>query len=124
MILVDTSIWIDHFRVAGGPLTSLLQTDLVCTHACIIGELACGNLDKREALLEMLQALPRVTAATDDEVLYFIGRHKIMGRGIGYIDAHLLAATAIHSAMILTRDKRLQEIAEELGLAYPLPGKH
>ncbi len=119
MILVDTSIWIDHLRLAKGPLTSLLHTDLVCTHACIIGELACGNLDKRGELLEMLQALPRLTAATDDEVLYFIGRHKIMGRGIGYIDAQLLAATAIHSALILTRDKRLQGIAEELGLAYP-----
>ena len=124
MILVDTSIWVDHLRVARGPLTSLLQTDLVCTHVYIIGELACGNLDKRKELLEMLQALPRLTAATDDEVLYFIGRHKIMGRGIGYIDAHLLTATAIHSALIFTRDKRLQEIAEELGLAYPLPGKH
>ena len=66
MILVDTSIWIDHFRVAGGPLKSLLQTDLVCTHVYIIGELACGNLDKRKELLEMLQALPRLTAATDD----------------------------------------------------------
>ena len=123
MILVDTSIWIDHLRVAGGPLTSLLQTDLVCTHACIIGELACGNLSNRKELLEMLQALPRLSAATDDEVLFFIGRHKIMGRGIGYIDAQLLAAAAIHSAFILTRDKRLQEIAEELGLAY-LPGAH
>ncbi len=119
MILVDTSIWIDHLRLAKGPLTSLLQTDLVCTHACIIGELACGNLDNRQELLQMLQALPRLAAATDDEVLYFIGRHKIMGRGIGYIDTHLLAATAIHSALILTRDKRLQGIAEELGLAYP-----
>ena len=103
-------------------MKSLLQTDLVCTQAYIIGELACGNLNKREALLEMLQALPRLTAATDDEVLCFIGRHKIMGRGIGHIDAHLLANMAIHSALILTRDKRLQEIAVKLGLAYPLPG--
>ncbi len=124
MILVDTSIWINHLRVAGGPLASLLQTDLVCTHACIIGELACGNLDNRKELLEMLQELLRLTAATDDEVLHFIGRHKMPGRGIGYIDAHLLAAAAIHSAVILTRDKRFQGIAEELGLAYLLSGAH
>lgn len=121
MILVDTSVWIDHFRAGDAALTSLLQTNLVCMHAWVIGELACGNLGNRKEVLGLLRALPHVTVATADEVLYFIEQHRLMGRGIGYIDAHLLAATAIHAARIWTRDKRLKGLAEDLGLAY-LPG--
>lgn len=118
MILVDTSLWIDHLRAAEGPLATLLETDLVCTHAWIVGELACGNLQNRREVLGMLQALPTLTAATDEEVLYFIEQRQLMGRGIGYIDVHLLTAAAIHSVRLLTRDKRLKAVAEELGLAY------
>lgn len=118
MILVDTSIWIDHLRCAGGPLTAILPTHLVCTHAFVIGELACGSLSSRQEILGLLQALPRLGNANDDEVLFFIERHRLMGRGIGYVDAHLLASAAIHAARLWTRDKRLLVIAEELGLAY------
>ncbi len=118
MILVDTSIWIDHPRRADSPLTTLLQSVDVCTHDMVIGELACGNLGNRGEILTLLQALPRLGSALQDEVLYFIEQHRLMGRGIGYIDAHLLAAVAIHAARLWTRDKRLQSIAKELGLIY------
>lgn len=118
MILVDTSIWIDHFRSASNALSGLLHTDLVCAHAWVIGELACGNPSNRAELLGLLQALPQLAPATADEVLFFIERHRLMGRGIGYIDVHLLAAAALHSSRLYTRDKRLHGIAEALGLAY------
>lgn len=118
MILVDTSLWVDHLRTPNGPMVSLLQTELVCTHAWVIGELACDNIRNRQEILKLLSELPRVAAASDEEVLHFIELHRLMGRGIGYIDAHLLAATALNAARIWTRDKRLHGIAEELGLAH------
>jgi hypothetical protein len=118
VILADTSIWIDHLRANEGQLTPLLEVNLVCVHAFVIGELSCGSLSHREEFLGALKNLPRLAAATEDEALYFIEHHRLMGRGIGYIDAHLLAATALHSTKILTRDKRLLTLAEELGLAW------
>ncbi|CAG0960969.1 Ribonuclease VapC32 [Gammaproteobacteria bacterium] len=123
MILVDTSIWIDHLRAAGGPLTSMLQTHRVYIHPWVIGELACGNLGNRQEVLGLLRSLPYLAPAREGEVLHFIEQHRLMGRGIGYIDAHLLAATATHAAQIWTRDKRLNGIAQDLGLAY-VPGTH
>lgn len=92
-------------------------------HPWVIGELACGNLDNRHEILELLQALPPLSAATHQEVLHFIELHHLMGRGIGYIDAHLLTAAAIRRAKLWTRDKRLNTIAEALDLAYA-PNKH
>lgn len=118
MILVDTSIWIDHLRTGSPALVSLLETGQCCCHPFVIGELACGNLGKRREILGLLQSLPSLNAATDEETLFFIEQHRLMGRGIGYVDAHLLAATAINAARIWTRDKRLGDIAETLGLAY------
>lgn len=123
MILVDTSIWIDHLRGTNGALVALLQTDAVCIHPWIIGELACGNLGNRMNVLELLNGLPQLNPANDDEVLHFIEKRSLMGRGIGYIDMHLLAACVLHKARIWTRDKRLSAVAEELGLAY-LPNAH
>lgn len=123
MILVDTSLWIDHLRAGSPALVVALQTDQVCTHTYVIGELACGNLGNRQEVLALLQALPRLAAATDDELLFFIEKHRLMGRGIGYIDAHLLAATAINAASLWTRDKRLKVIAKEMNLAH-LPETH
>lgn len=123
MILVDTSLWIDHLRAGSPALVVALQADQVCTHTYVIGELACGNLGNRQEVLALLQALPRLAAATDDELLFFIEKHRLMGRGIGYIDAHLLAATTINAASLWTRDKRLKVIAEEMNLAH-LPETH
>ena len=118
MILVDTSIWIDHLRSGSAALASLLQSDVVCTHDFVIGELACGNLRNRGEVLGLLQSLPRLSAATEDEILFFIEQQHLMGRGIGYIDAHLLAAAVIRDIPIWTKDTRLMAIAEEKAWAY------
>ncbi|MCM2308769.1 MAG: type II toxin-antitoxin system VapC family toxin [Sulfuritalea sp.] len=123
MILVDTSIWIDHLRRGSPALAALLENEAVCTHDFVIGELACGNLRNRAELLGLLQALPRLSAATEDETLFFIEQQHLMGRGIGYIDAHLLAAAVIRNIPIWTKDKRLLAIAEEKTWAYA-PGAH
>lgn len=123
MILVDTSIWIDHLRSGSPELTTLLQDDVVCTHDFVIGELACGNLRNRTEVLGLLQSLPRLAAATADEVMFFIEQKQLMGRGVGYIDAHLLAAAVMHGARLWTKDRRLKTIAEEKGWAHAL-GAH
>lgn len=117
MILVDTSVWIDFLRGAG-PLGELLNRGEVYTHPFVIGELACGNLPDRNNTLTLLLELPTVLAAQENEVLFFIEKHSLMGRGIGYVDVHLLAATALSGCKIFTRDKRLHTVADELQLAY------
>ena len=117
MILADTSVWVDHLREGNSRLSSLLDKADVWTHAFVIGELACGNLSNRGELLMLLGNLPRLGVATDGEVLFYIEQHQLMGRGIGYIDAHLLAAVAIAAPIRLwTRDRRLAAVAGELGL--------
>ena len=119
MILVDTSVWVDFLRVGNDKLADLLNANQVLTHPFIIGELACGNLRNRAEILSLLAALPRTAAATDSEVLFLIERRRLMGRGIGYIDAHLLASAALSSAAeIWTRDKRLAALAADLGVAH------
>jgi predicted nucleic acid-binding protein len=118
MILLDTSIWVDHLRRGDSLVIQVLESGHAASHAFVIGELACGNLQSRMRVIDLLQALPQLALATDDEVLYFIERHKLMARGIGYVDAHLLAAAAIGRSLLWTRDKRLREIATELGVAY------
>ena len=119
MILVDTSIWIDHLRAGDATLSELLIRGETLIHPFVIGELACGNLKNRHQLLSLLQALPPSPAATDEEVLLFIERHHLMGRGIGYVDAHLLASVALsENGRIWTRDKRLATLADGLELAY------
>lgn len=119
MILVDTSVWIDHLRSGDETLRHLLESTQVLVHPFIIGELACGNLRNRTEVLALLAALPKVVMATDAEVLFFIDQHQLMGNGIGYIDTHLLASTFLGSPVkIWTRDKRLAEIAVKLKKAY------
>jgi hypothetical protein len=120
MILVDTSVWIDHLRTGDATLAALLNSSQAMMHPFVLGELACGNLQQRLELLALLKALPQITVARDDEVLFFIDRHTLMGRGIGYVDAHLLASVALDAGVRLwTRDKRLQALAEELQMAFP-----
>jgi predicted nucleic acid-binding protein len=122
VILADTSIWVDHLRADGTVLAGLLDTGTVLTHPFVIGELALGNLRQREVVLEALSDLPRASVATDGEVLHFIGQHALFGLGIGYVDAHLLAAVQLTvGAKLWTKDKRLRGAAVELGLAITLP---
>ncbi len=118
MILVDTSVWVDHLRATDAVLASLLGATMVLTHPFIIGELALGNLRRRETVLSALSDLPPANVATDAEVLHFIDRHTLFGRGIGYVDIHLLAAARLTTgAKLWTRDKRLHGIALQLDLA-------
>ena len=117
-MLVDTSVWVDHLRASDKALTTLLDAGAVMAHPFVIGELALGKLRQRERVLNALSDLPHASIATDAEVLHFIDRHTLFGRGIGYVDAHLLAAAQLTAAAGLwTSDKRLHRVAVQLGLA-------
>lgn len=119
MILVDTSVWIDHLRHGVARLAELLEQGQVIAHPYVRGELACGALRQREQILGGLADLPQAVVADDKEVLQLIEQHQLMGRGIGYIDAHLLAAVMLSAgARLWTRDRRLQQCAVALGLNF------
>ena len=124
MVLVDTSVWVNHLREGDGDLQAMLLADTVLGHPSVIGELACGNLRNRAEILDLLRALPPATVATDDEVLAFIEAHRVMGRGVGWVDAHLLAAATLSGARLWTRDSRLRQVAASLGLAHGTPAAH
>lgn len=125
MILVDTSVWVDHLRRGDTQLAELLEGGGVVMHPFVVGEIACGTLADRPLILELLQALATVVVADNDEALGFIERHGLYGKGIGFIDVHLLASVALTAgASLWTRDKRLHSVAEELGLAIQDPGAH
>ncbi len=119
MILVDTSVWIDHLRSGEPALATALEGGRVLMHPFVLGELACGNLENRREVLRLLGDLPAAPTATDPEALGLIERRALMGRGIGYIDVHLLASTALDGvARLWTRDRRLAAAAAELELAF------
>ena len=123
MILVDTSVWVDHLRAGDKALAALLDAGMVLAHPFVIGELALGNLRQREIVLNALADLPHASVATDAEVLHFIERHALFGRGIGYIDAHLLAGAQLtEGSELWTNDRRLHDVAAQLGLAFE-PGQ-
>ncbi len=120
-MLADTSVWIDHLRHGDAELAAALEAGQIWMHMFVLGELACGNLRsraQRTQVLELLQALPAMPANTDSEVLFFIDQHELMGRGIGYIEMHLLASARLGGVPLWTRDKRLHAVAAELGLAH------
>ena len=118
MILVDSSIWVDHLRHGNTLLSGHLEAGLVHTHPFIIGEIALGSLRERHRIISALQGLPAAVQASDHEVQLLIEREPLHGLGIGYVDAHLLAATRLMPGMRLwTRDRRLHEVASRMGLA-------
>jgi predicted nucleic acid-binding protein len=120
VILVDSSVWVDHLRSGNAALAKLLQGSQVLVHPFVTGELALGHLKKRAMILADLQRLPHAVLAHDEEVLRFIDLHMLYGRGIGYVDAHLLTSVRLTmDCSLWTRDKRLHGIAEQLGLAAP-----
>ena len=122
MILVDTSVWIDHLRAGNRLLVELLEAGNVLVHPFVIGEIALGNLKQRELILGALADLPQAVVARDDEVMPFIEGSGLFGRGIGYLDVHLLASIRLTAGSLLwTHDRRLRDIAEQLGMAVP-PG--
>ena len=122
MILVDTSVWVDHLRSGVPLLANLLQEGEVLIHPWVIGEIACGNLRNRQQVLDLLLGLPTALVASDSEVLLLIERGNLMGRGIGYVDAHLLAAAKLSRCGLWTQDRRLAVVAQEQGLAFAEDG--
>ena len=122
MILVDTSVWIEHLQSGDERLTAFLNGGEVLGHPFVMGELALGNLRQQEALLSGLQDLPQPTVASEEEVLNLINRERLFGRGIGYVDAHLLAEVLLTAdcKLLWTRDRRLQAVAAELDVAAGL----
>jgi predicted nucleic acid-binding protein len=115
-VLVDTSVWIDHFRRRSAALVELLEEAQVWTHPFVIGELACGNLAQRSKVLASLSELPRVPVVTHEEALAFVETRRLMGRGLGLIDVHLLASAVLAKIPFWTSDKRLATVAAEFGL--------
>lgn len=118
MVLVDTSVWVAHLRAGKIGLEGLLAEGRIVCHPFIIGELACGNLKNRSEILALLRALPSVVAAEQEEVMEFMKAHNLMGKGLGLMDVHLLAAAVLSEARLWTFDKNLSQTAGQLGLAH------
>jgi predicted nucleic acid-binding protein len=118
MVLVDTSIWIDHLRKGNVHLEKLLLDMEVACHPFIIGELACGNLKNRSEIVSLLHSLPLTPSIENGEILHFIERNKLMGIGIGIVDVHLLASARLAHIPIWTSDKRLLNTSASLKMAY------
>jgi predicted nucleic acid-binding protein len=122
MVLVDTSVWVDHFRKENALLADLLNKGLVSVHPFVIGELACGNLGNRKGILSLLQALPQTEKVSDDEILFYVEKNSLSGKGLGLIDVHLLASAQLSGHSFWTKDRRLHVTAKKLNLAYvPVP---
>jgi predicted nucleic acid-binding protein len=118
MVLVDTSVWVDHLRSGNIRLEKLLNDGHVICHLFIVGELACCNLSNRSEILSLLQALPLATHAEHEEVMHFIGNYSLMGKGLGYIDMHLIVSAILTEIPIWTLDRRLKNVSETLGMKY------
>jgi hypothetical protein len=118
MVLVDTSVWVLHLQGGKGGLEWLLDEARVACHPFIIGEIACGNLKNRTEILSLLQTLPVTKLAEHEEVMRFIEDHGLMGRGLGYIDVHLLASALLSGMPIWTLDKQLDGVSAELGVRF------
>lgn len=117
MILVDTSVWIDHLRAADERLIALLNTSAVLTHPFVIGEIALGGIARRAEILRYLQNLPAAIVARPEDVLTFIERHKLASSGLGYVDASLLASASLTpGARLWARDKTLRASAVRCGV--------
>jgi predicted nucleic acid-binding protein len=116
MILVDTAVWIDHIRAADEVLANLLDEGRIVVHSAVIVEIALGHLRYRDLTLRLLGSMKPATVATDHEVLELVGAHRLEGRGIGYVDAHLLASARLDRTTLWTRDKRLLAAAAEAGV--------
>lgn len=117
MILVDTSVWVQHLRQGNEQLKSLLNEEKVLCHPFVLGELACGSMKNREEILRLLESLPQARIAEHEEVLRFLDAEELYSRGLGWIDVHLLASTLLSNATLWTFDKKLRTIASALGIS-------
>ncbi len=118
MVLVDTSVWVSHLREGNPRLANLLNCGRVVCHPFIIGELACGNLKNRGEILALLQSLSMAVQAGQDEVMQFISDRLLMGKGLGYVDVHLLASAVLTGVPVWTLDQRLIQSSQDLGLHF------
>ncbi|HUI45423.1 MAG TPA: type II toxin-antitoxin system VapC family toxin [Nitrospirota bacterium] len=118
MMLVDTSVWVEHFRTGTIGLESSLNEGQVICHPFIVGELACGNLRNRLQILSLLVTLPSAQLADHEEVMLFIETHRLMGKGLGYVDIHLLASAIMTGVPVWTFDKKLNKAAATLGIKF------
>ena len=118
MILVDTSIWVEHLRHGSEELASLLKKVEVLCHPFVLGELSCGSLKNRREILTLLRELPIATVAENEEVLELIEARKLMGHGIGWVDAHLLASAMLSGSPLWTADRKLRSLTATLGVLY------
>ncbi len=116
MVLVDTSVWVEHFRRGMNELEGLLNDGQVVCHPFIVGELACGNLRNRTQILSLLATLPSALLAENEEVMHFIQRYRLMGKGLGYVDMHLLSSAMLTHVPLWTLDKKLNKVSAALGL--------
>ncbi|MEW6003354.1 MAG: type II toxin-antitoxin system VapC family toxin [Nitrospirota bacterium] len=118
MVLVNTSVWVAHLRAGNIGLETVLNDGDVVCHPFIVGELACGNLANRSEILSLLQALPAAIHVEHEEVMRFIENYRLMGKGLGYIDMHLLASAKVTNIPLWTLDKRLNDVSSTLGIKY------
>lgn len=118
MVLVDTSVWVSYLRESHPRMVSLLNDGDVVCHPFIIGELSCGNLTNRSEILSLLHSLPMVDQAEHEEVLPFVESNDLMGRGLGYVDVHLLASAVLFGASIWTLDRKLRVVSSKLGVCH------
>ncbi len=122
MVLVDTSVWIDHLRGTDSRLAGLLEDGAVAVHPFVIGELACGTLANRAQILSLLDSLPSTQRVEDGELLYFIDQQTLHGRGLGLIDMHLLASSYLAGQFLWSNDRRLKAVAIEMGIDFEVSG--
>ena len=118
MVLVDSSVWVSHLKGGHRHLKELLHGTQVMCHDFIVGELACGNLENRKEILDLLETLSRAPLLSQEEILYFIERHALMGSGVGFVDAHLLASAQFSGIPLWTLDNSLKRATSKLGLTY------
>jgi predicted nucleic acid-binding protein len=118
IILVDTSVWIDHFNSSSKELSIFLEEGVVATHPFVIAELALGGLKNRREILSLMRALPETAAVDKTELLHFIDSKKLANSGVGFVDAHLMAAAGLMGGLLWTTDKKLRAVADKLDLAY------
>ena len=118
MVLVDTSIWVAHLHKGSRQLAKLLMDAEVMCHPFIIGELACGNLKNRDEIIPLLQSLPMAPTIEFDELLFFIDRNDLIGKGVGFVDVHLLASAQLEGVTLWTADKKLKSLADQLELTF------
>lgn len=118
MVLVDTSVWVSHLRHANSNLQRLLDHDRVVSHIFVVGELACGNISNRAEVLSSIESLPMLDVIEHEELLVFIEHNQMMGKGLGFVDVHLLAAATLEGIPLWTQDKKLKQACSRLNMEF------